>query len=79
MIERMMQQVTSAVNIPSTISPATSSSPISGTIMTETKTTSDLHASMEKLNSKMDKLITAVEDSGNANVKAVKSRTNMIA
>jgi hypothetical protein len=77
-LERAMQQFSSSVNIPSTLSPANSSTAINGSIM-ETKTTSDLLTSIEKLNTKMDKLITAVEDSGNANVKAVKSRGNLIA
>jgi hypothetical protein len=77
-LERAMQQFTSSINIPSTVSPATSPTAINGAIM-ETKTTSDLLTSIEKLNTKMDKLITAVEDSGNANVKAVKSRGNLIA
>jgi hypothetical protein len=76
--ERAMQQFTSSINIPSTVSPASSPTPVNGSIV-ETKTTSDLHTAIEKLNTKMDKLITAVEDSGNANVKAVKSRGNLIA
>jgi hypothetical protein len=77
-LERAMQQFTSSMNVPSTVSPANSPTAINGSIM-ETKTTSDLHTAIEKLNTKMDKLITAVEDSGNANVKAVKSRGNLIA
>ena len=77
-MQKAMEQFTSAINIPSTVSSTTSSSSVSGTIV-ESKTTSDLHAAIEKLNTKMDKLITAVEDSGSANVKAVKSRGNLIA
>lgn len=77
-MQKAMEQFTSSINIPSTVSSASSANSVSGTIV-ESKTTSDLHAAIEKLNSKMDKLITAVEDSGNANVKAVKSRGNLIA
>ena len=79
-MERALQQFTSAINVPSTISPANSAN-ANGTngIIVESKTTSDLHAAIEKLNTKMDKLITAVEDSGNANVNAVKRRGNLIA
>ena len=77
-MQKAIEQFTSAINIPSTVSSTTSSTPVNGTIV-ESKTTSDLHAAIEKLNTKMDKLITAVEDSGNANVKAVKSRGNLIA
>lgn len=78
-IQRAMQQFTSSINVPATVSPVTSSTPASGTMIGDSKTTTDLHTALEKLNTKMDKLITAVEDSGNANVKAVKSRTNLIA
>jgi hypothetical protein len=79
-IQRALEQFTSAINVPSTISPVsnTNSMANAGTIV-ETKSTSDLLASIEKLNTKMDKLITAVEDGSNANVKAVKSRGNLIA
>ena len=78
-IQRAMQQFTSSINVPATVSPVTSSTTASGTMIGDSKTTTDLHTALEKLNTKMDKLITAVEDSGNANVKAVKSRTNLIA
>lgn len=77
-IQKAFEQFSSSINIPSTVSPSGSSSAINGSIV-ETKTTSDLHDAIEKLNSKMDKLITAVEDGANANVKAVKSRGNLIA
>jgi hypothetical protein len=77
-IQRAISQLSSSINIPSTVSSASSANSVSGTIV-ESKTTSDLHAAIEKLNTKMDKLITAVEDGANANVKAVKSRGNMIA
>jgi hypothetical protein len=79
-IQRALEQFTSAINVPSTISPVSNANSMAnaGTIV-ETKSTSDLIASIEKLNTKMDKLITAVEDGSNANVKAVKSRGNLIA
>jgi hypothetical protein len=77
-IERALQQFSSAINIPSTVSPANSANPINGSIV-ESKTTSDLITAVEKLNSKMDKLITAVEDGSSANVRAVKSKGNLIA
>jgi hypothetical protein len=66
------------MNIPATVSAASSPNPVNGTII-ESKTTSDLHEALEKLNTKMEKLITAVEDGSSANVKAVKSRGNLIA
>lgn len=79
-IERALQQFTSAINVPSTISSANNpnATVTSGTII-ESKTTSDLHEAIEKLNTKMDKLITAVEDGSSANVRAVKSKGNLIA
>jgi len=78
-MERMFGDLSKSINIPSTVSSATGSGGVSGTLMGDNKTTSDLVAVMEKLNTKMDKLITAVEDGSNANVKAVKSRSNLIA
>jgi hypothetical protein len=77
-IQKAFEQFSSSINIPSTISSSGTSSAINGSIV-ESKSTSDLHEAIEKLNSKMDKLITAVEDGANANVKAVKSRGNLIA
>ncbi len=75
-IEKMLD-MQSPMQLPSTISSASSVGAV-GTIV-EDKTTSDLHAAIEKLNTKMDKLITAVEDGANANVKAVNSQGNLIA
>ena len=77
-VQRALEQFTSSMNIPATVSAASSPNPVNGTIM-ESKTTSDLHEALEKLNTKMEKLITAVEDGSSANVKAVKSRGNLIA
>ncbi len=77
-VQRVIEQLTTSFNIPSTVSPSSAGTAINGSIV-ETKTTSDLLVAIETLNNKMDKLITAVEDGSNANVKAVKSRGNLIA
>ena len=79
-IQKVMEQFASSINIPSTISPANTGSAFgaAGTLV-ETKTTSDLLTALEKLNTKMDTLITAVEDGANANVNAVKRKGNLIA
>ena len=77
-VQRALEQFSSSMNVPATVSAASSPSPVNGTII-ESKTTSDLHEALEKLNTKMEKLITAVEDGSSANVKAVKSRGNLIA
>ena len=77
-IQKAIEKLTASMNVPATISAASSPNPVNGTII-ESKTTSDLHEALEKLNTKMEKLITAVEDGSSANVKAVKSRGNLIA
>lgn len=77
-VQRVIEQLTTSFNVPSTVSPSSAGAAINGSIV-ETKTTSDLLVAIETLNNKMDKLITAVEDGSNANVKAVKSRGNLIA
>jgi hypothetical protein len=69
-----------SINVPATVSPTTTAMTGNfGSITQENKTTSDLHTSLEKLNTKMDKLISTMEDSSSKNVKAIKSRGNAIA
>lgn len=76
-VQRAIEQITTTISsIPATISSMSSSMNDAG--MTS-KTTSDVVASLERLNTKLDSLINAVEDSASGTVKAFKQRGNLIA
>lgn len=76
-VQRAIEQITTTISsIPATISSMSSSMNDSGM---SSKTTSDVVASLERLNTKLDSLINAVEDSASGTVKAFKQRGNLIA
>jgi hypothetical protein len=68
-----------SMNVPATVSSATPPSIQTPDFGAETRTTSDVVTAIEKLNTKMDRLINSVEDGTYKNVRAVKGQGNAIA